>query len=136
MSSLKKCNFTTPLSLMCAGLCFFALPFLVASLSAIGLGWMASEKILRIVMLVSLSVFLVRSFVSFLCHRHLLPILLILLGSGFIVAAIFHQAPSQIGGWSLGFLVLVWVWDEWLLRKENDGKDHECVKNEKSEQRS
>lgn len=124
MSSLKKCNLASPLSLVCAGLCFFALPFLVASLSAIGLGWVASEKVLRIVMLVSLSVFLLRSFASFLCHRHLLPILLILLGSGFVMAAIFHQVPSQIGAWSLGFLALVWFWDERLLRKKEEHKKH------------
>ncbi len=127
MSSLKKCNFASPLSLMCAGLCFFALPFLIASLSAMGLGWMASERILRVVMLVSLSVFLLRSFASFLCHRHIAPILLILLGSGFLLSAIFHQVPSQIGGWTLGFLALVWVWDERLLRKEDHRKHSECA---------
>lgn len=108
----------------CSSLCFLGLPLLAMGSSALGLGWLLNDTLMRIMLLMFLAMYGAGNIGAFLIHRRRGPGMVACLGAILLVGVAWHKFSPWAGWLALGSLLGVWWWD-WCLVKR--GKNHESM---------
>lgn len=110
----------------CSSLCFLGLPLLAMWASALGLGWLSSDGVMRAMLLMFLAMFGVGMVGAYRVHRRRGPAVAAVMGFLLLAGTAWHKLPHAFGWLALGLLVFAWLWDWRLVKRGQHHEPMEC----------
>ncbi|MBK8871780.1 MAG: MerC domain-containing protein [Elusimicrobia bacterium] len=109
-------NITSLGVVCCTSFCFLGLPILAIWTSALGLGWLSNNSVMRAMSPMFLAIYGVGSISAYLTHRRAGPGMTAIIGAVLSLGAAWHKFPHAAGWLGLAILLGAWFWD-WRLVK-------------------
>lgn len=108
----------------CASFCFLGLPLLAMWASALGLGWLSNDSVMRVMLIMFLAMYGTGSVSAYLAHRRASPGMTAIIGAVLSLGTAWHKFPHVAGWLGLAILLGAWFWDWRLVKK---GGRHEST---------